>query len=330
MGPARVTAARRDPTPAGMQAAQRPCWRSSKYSARSWPEAEIQPSQAAKQWRLRHHTVQRASTHQRRRSMAFIRNFMNRVQAAAAALSGGAAARLAKARAQAAHDDPLDDDGAFAVIMDEYGEGVKDAMATTIRTMGVDGETRSPRQHQRKAALQRLDPHLDVRKVLKGAPLLLSSHKAEVLAAKWADGCDNDGMRALVECLPTILSRSIRPIAWKLPLLRDYELERQAAGGPSSGGPGPAGLRIPSMARMLHASPKVSRLPYLATVLAFEHSAQDWVMMTDEQFEPLHGPGFQAWLEEHPIPPQAFRGQTKSKTGPSARERPRSPDGHQK
>lgn len=94
----------------------------------------------------------------------------------------------------------------------------------------------SPRQHQHKAALQ-LDPHLDVPKVLKGAPLLLSSHKAEVLAAKWADvqttvGCDNDGMRALVECLPTILSSSIGPIAWKLPLLRDYELERQAAWRP--------------------------------------------------------------------------------------------------
>jgi len=160
---------------------------------------------------------------------------------------------------------------------------------------------------RRVAALQRLHPQLDVESVLARVPGLLS-YEAEKLAANWrelhrATGLDDDGLRALVEGAPCILRCASGPLAWKLQQAHTYERQRQAAAARDF-----VPLKISVMARFSSASSiRIWRLEYQACVSAFGRAALSWVMMTPEEFETLHGPGFRAWRKDHPMPPEAFR-----------------------
>ncbi len=160
---------------------------------------------------------------------------------------------------------------------------------------------------RRVAALQRLHPQLDVESVLARVPGLLC-FEAEKLAANWrelhrATGLDGDGVRALVEGKPGILTCASGPLAWKLQQAHAYERQRQAAAARDF-----VPLKTSVMARFSSAaSIRIWRLEYLACVSAFGRAASSWVLMTPEKFEALHGPGFRAWRKDHPMPPEAFR-----------------------
>jgi len=168
---------------------------------------------------------------------------------------------------------------------------------------------------RRVAALQRLHPQLDVGKVLRGAPSLLMRDEAKV-ACNWAAlqaaaGLDSDGIRALVESSPAFLFRSTGPATWRLQQARTYERKRQAAKSPAPANSqevqDPVEMRLSAISAVIRAASwRLWRLPYLASVSAFNCSVRTWVDMTPEEFEVRHGPGYSAWLLENPMPPEAF------------------------
>ncbi len=168
---------------------------------------------------------------------------------------------------------------------------------------------------RRVAALQRLHPQLDVGKVLRGAPSLLSYDEAKV-ACNWAAlqaaaDLDSDGIRALVVSAPSLLLRSTGPATWRLQQARTYERKRQAAKSPAPANSqevqDPVRMRLSAISTVIRAASwRLWRLPYLASVSAFNCSVRTWVDMTPEEFEVRHGPGYSAWLLENPMPPEAF------------------------
>ncbi len=167
---------------------------------------------------------------------------------------------------------------------------------------------------RRVGALQRLHPQLDVGKVLRGAPTLLTRDEG-VVTANWAAlqaaaGLDNDAVRALVESFPASLTLCSGPVAWKLQRAVAYERQRQAARDLTCNSHQAdkfVMLRTSVVAAVVRAASwRLWRLPYLVSISAFKLTARSWVDMTPEKFEAMHGPGYRAWLEEHPMPPEAF------------------------
>ncbi len=240
------------------------------------PAADVQPHEVAQQRRVHQQIRRWAAAYKRHRSVPFLEDYMGRMRAAVAAQAyGGNAAQLA-----AADDDFIRHNTDPAIVV------------RRVRNL--------------EETLRRLHPQLSVGKMARSGAGLLS-HAGEAIAARWAalhpaTGLDSEGVRAAVEACPNLLALDTGPIAWRLRQARAYDSARRAAIAA-----GAAAMGISSTARLgLTASRRVWRLPYLASVSAFSHSARFWADMPHEKFDALHGLGFEAWLKEHPMPPEAY------------------------
>ena len=305
------------------------------------PEVEVQPEQQTEQRRTRSKVLRWAAKYPRHRNLEVLKDYMARLREAAAASDWADDPwRIALHKQELiSHNSPAGLLRNLQAVKQELAKhGVRLSRTKSLLLVNIGGDAIATRAvplllaldalpvslafseivskaptllnlndvgavlQRRVAAMQQLHPQLDLARVFRGRPSLLTWSE-QTVASQWASlqmasGLSNDDMRALVELHPAVLTYCSGVVGWKLQQLHAYQSAQtgNAGSAPLSG-----------MSRVLTAAPHwVWRLCYLAVAGNFKYVAVIWVRMEADRFAVLN-PGYSSWLASHPVPSEAYR-----------------------